>query len=134
MQNDDALLCAIRPELPEQHTPRGTVARIASEGGACILHSAVAFVRDPLEPLVAPEVAGDQIHSDPQLVQHESQGELILIGPFEVLCPPNIICFSQLCRQWLFPRDYSARVQARVRLNTEATVVLDLLVDREVAI
>src|SRR5262249_29906888 len=98
------------------------------------MNSALALMRYAVKPLVAPEVARDQIDSDPQLVQHESQGELILIGPFEVLCPPNIIRFSQLCRQWLFPRDSSARVQARVRLNTAGTVVLDLLVDREVAI
>src|SRR5262249_52075493 len=98
------------------------------------VNSALALMRHAVKPLVVPEVARDQIYSDPQLVQHESQGELILIVPFEVLCPPNIICFPQLCRQWLFPRDYSARVQARVRLNTAATLVLNLLVDREVAI
>src|SRR5208337_3726340 len=105
--------------------------------GQTITHgsfSALALVRDPVKPVVVPKTSGDQIDSDPQLMQHERQGELILIGPFQVLCPPNFICFSELRRQWFFPCNDAARVQARVRLNAAAAIAGDLLLDRQAAV
>src|ERR1700675_1742698 len=91
-------------------------------------------MRNKVEPSILPEaICNPDRIAAANATKDEWQRELVLVGPFDIFFPPELVNCLKAFRRRLSPYNYGARVKSAVRRN-DRPVSLDLREDRHVLI